>query len=195
MVDALVLGERQRVVRAVHRRARRVDEMRDARVAAALEHVAERVDVVAHVGVRDAISEWRTPGCAARCTHVREAAVAKQARGRVARRRGRRARTRSPARLRASASARLLQRDVVVRIEVVDARHARAARRAARCARVHADEAGGAGDEDVCIARGASRSRAVERAQLGVLEEARERADRDVREARPRRRGSRACTT
>ncbi len=46
MVDALVLGERQRVVGAVDARARRVDEMRDARVAAAFEHVAERDEVV-----------------------------------------------------------------------------------------------------------------------------------------------------
>ena len=57
MVDALVLGERQRVIRAVHRRARRIDEMRDPRVPAAFEHVAERVDVVAQVRGRDSTSE------------------------------------------------------------------------------------------------------------------------------------------
>ena len=41
MIDALVLRKRQRVVGAVDARARRIDEVRDAGVPAALEHVAE----------------------------------------------------------------------------------------------------------------------------------------------------------
>jgi hypothetical protein len=47
MVDVLVLGERHRVVGAVHARARRVDEVRDARVPAAFDHVAEGRELLA----------------------------------------------------------------------------------------------------------------------------------------------------
>ena len=95
--------------------------------------------------------------------------------------------------------------DVVVRIEVVDADDV-GARVEQRARDVHADEAGRAGDEHclpsnvarrhacghVAALMGSRARAAVERAQLRVLQEARERADRDVREARRRRRGSRA---
>ena len=83
MVDRLVLGERQRVVGAVHRRARRVDQVRDARVAAAFEHVAEGVDVGAQVrgGIDERVAHARLRG---KVDDAVEAPVAEQPRGRVA---------------------------------------------------------------------------------------------------------------
>ena len=52
MIDVLVHGERHLRVRAVHRAGRGVDEVLDAVVPAAFEHVREADDVAVDVGVR-----------------------------------------------------------------------------------------------------------------------------------------------
>ena len=49
MVDVLLFRERQLVIGAVHARARRIDEVRDLRVAAAFDDVAERRQVVGEI--------------------------------------------------------------------------------------------------------------------------------------------------
>ena len=120
MVDGLVLGERQHVIRAVDRRRRRIDEVRDAACRQPSSTWPNAIDVVAQVGVRidERIAHARLRGevhdrregppreqCAAHAARVGEIdALEREARiGRERR------------------DARLLQRDVVVRIEIVDA--------------------------------------------------------------------------
>lgn len=136
-------------------------------MAAAFEHMAERVDVVAQVGGR--VRERMAHARLGRQMHdVGEAALAEQAGGGVRigqvhplEREVRGALQRG--------EARLLERDVVVRVEVVHARDARAAREQ-RPRGMHADEACGAGYEDVhdarlipCVAGCALRASAISR--------------------------------
>jgi len=144
VVDALVLAERQPVVRAVHRRRRRVGEVRDAGVPATFEHVTERDDIVAVVRAR---VDQRVAHARLRreMEHVRETAAREQRRGGLgfreivaAQREGRIAGERG--------DARLLEPHVVVRIEAVNAGDARACRAQRACA-VHADEPGRARDQ------------------------------------------------
>ena len=150
MVDALVLGKRQGVIRTVHRRTRRIYEMGYARMTAAFEHMTEGVDVVAQVGgrVRQRMANARLRG---EMDDMRECAVAKQP-GRGFRLGEVHARQREAGQVRKRGHPRFLQCHVVIGIEVVDAGDARAlGERRARG--VHADKAGRAGHEDVCVAQ------------------------------------------
>jgi len=119
-------------------------------MATSLEHMTEGVDVVAQVGGRvdQRIADARLRG---QMDNVGERAVAKESRRRF--RLGEiHARKRKAGQARKRRQARLLQRNVVVGIEVVDAGDARALRKQ-RARRVHADEAGGAGYQDVRVAQ------------------------------------------
>ena len=124
-------------------------------MAAALEHVTERDDVVAQVGVgRD--QRIAHPRLRGQVHDLAEPAVAKQRRGR------RRIGQVQPLEGKPRAAvergdARLLERDVVVRLEVVDAHDLRT-RVEQRTRRVHADEAGGPCDQHATRARHACRS-------------------------------------
>ena len=95
MVDILVLGERQLMVRAVYAGARRVDEMRDLRVATSLDDVAERGQIVGEV--RSGIDERITNARLRRQVNdLPERTVAKQAARRNRQPRDRSARTGIP---------------------------------------------------------------------------------------------------
>jgi hypothetical protein len=117
--------------------------MPDARVPAALQHVTERHQVVAHVRVRvdERVAHARLCGQ----MHDAVEAVRKErvARGPVSEID---ALEREAGASRERLDARLLERDVVVRVEAVDPRHVGAG--VEQCARdVHADEAGCTGHE------------------------------------------------
>src|SRR5215471_1291819 len=118
--------------------------MGDPRLPATFDHVAERDQVVPDVGVRvdERIAHARLRG---KINCVRERVIAEQALGclRVCEVDAfeTKARTSYEAR-----DARLLERDVVIRIEVVDAKHRHTRVEELRSG-VHADEAGAAGDE------------------------------------------------
>ena len=134
VVDVLILGERQDVICAIDARARRVDEVRDLRVAAALEDVAERRQVVGDVGlgIDERIAH---AGLRGEMDDAREAAVREQLRrrARVGQVEAFEPESRQPFEAR---DARLLQRDVVIGIEIVDARDGvrpRRSRRSATC--------------------------------------------------------------
>ena len=144
VVDVLIFGEGQDVVCAIHAGAGRVDEVRDLTVAAALEDVAERRQVVGDVGL----------GVDQRIAHAglrREMDDATEAAG--FEKLSRRARVgkvetfepefRQPLK---AGDPRLFQLDVVIGIEIVDARDDRAFG-AQALRHVHSDKPGGAGHQ------------------------------------------------
>ena len=158
MVDPLILRERQHVVRAVHRRRRRVDEMANAGMPAAFQHVAERDQIVANVRVRrdqrmanaGLRGEMHDGGWRLRAKQLRAGVGDRQVGARKREVRVSRERSRP----------RLLQGDVVIRIEVVDADDVGAAF-AERARDVHADEAGGTGHDNALARERGGRREAI----------------------------------
>ena len=144
MVDGLILGERQRVARPVHAGRGRVHEVRDARVAAAFDHVTERRQVVPEIRLRidERVAHARLRG---EMNDVRERVVAEEPVRRLGIGEVDALEPEAWA-LGQPREARFLQRDVVVRIEIVDTQHGHPGVEEL-CRRVHADETGAAGDE------------------------------------------------
>jgi hypothetical protein len=145
MIDRLVFGKWQRFVAAVNRRGRRVNEMGDMRMAASFEDVTERDDVVAQIRIR---IDKRIANTRLRCEmhDAIEVAVAEELRG-CAFVGEIEAFKRKFGAIGKRAEPRFLQPHVVIRLEVVDAGHLRA-RVKQRFGDVHADESGGAGDQN-----------------------------------------------
>ena len=154
MVDVLILREWQRVVCAVHARARSVDKVRDTGVTAAFEHGAERVDVVAQIrgGIDQRIAHARLCG---EVRDMREASVAQQRRARCRVREIERfaGHTRSGELLGPGA----FEGDVVVGVEVVGTDDAHAVALQAQ-GEMHADKPGSSGNKDLHRARSACSS-------------------------------------
>ena len=118
--------------------------MRDARVAAAFDHVTERRQVVPEIRARidERVTHARLRG---EMNHVRERVVTEEL---VRRLRIGEVDALEPKALAPGqpGEARFLQRDVVVRIEIVDTQHGYPGLEES-CRRVHADETGATGDE------------------------------------------------
>ena len=145
MIDILILRERQRVVRAVDARARRVDQMCNTGVTTTFEHGAEHVDVVAQIGpgVDERIAHPRLRG---EMRDVRERAVAQQRRARHGV--GEIERIALHAGSLELPDTGSLEPDVVIRVEVVDAGDLRTVALQAQ-REVHADKTGGAGNQNL----------------------------------------------
>ena len=146
MVDILVFRERQRVARAVDAGTRRVDEVRDSLLPAAFDDMAERRQVVGKVSARidERISD---AGLRGKMHDLRVCAATEQSRG------GLRigeidALEPKPGARRQSGKPGLFERDVVIRVEIVDAcNHGALVQQP--LGRVHADKTGATGDKHV----------------------------------------------
>ena len=155
VIDVLLFRKRQLVIGAVHARARRIHEVRNLRVTATFDDVAECSQVVGEVraGIDERMAD---AGLRRQVDDLPEPAV----REKVGRRPGiGQVHSRKPESVVGSepGKPRFLKADVVIGIEIVDAGHAPSGTKQ-RERRVHADESRTAGHEHGRVAVGDHRS-------------------------------------